>query len=46
MFNTEHLWETASDFICGVFFIFSISKSFRHEKSRFVGKKSTSGKQA
>ena len=36
---TEHLWTTASDFICGVFFIFSIIKNFRHEKSHFVRKK-------
>ena len=42
----EHLWMTASDFICGVFFIFSIIKNFRHEKRRFVRKKSTSGKPA
>ena len=27
---------TTSDFICGVFFIFSIIKNFRHEKSRLV----------
>ena len=33
------LWTTASDFICGVFFIFSIIKNFRHEISRFVQKK-------
>ena len=37
---------TASDFICDVFFIFSIIKNFRHEKRRFVRKKSTSGKPA
>ena len=37
---------TASDFICGVFFIFSIIKNFHHEKGRFVRKKSTSGKPA
>ena len=43
---TEHLWTTASDLICGVFFIFSIIKNFRHEKSRFVRKRSTSGKPA
>ena len=43
---TEHLCTTASDFICGVFFIFSIIKNFRLEKSRFVRKKSTSGKAA
>ena len=39
-------WMTASDFICDVFFIFSIIKNFRHEKRRFVRKKSTSGKPA
>ena len=39
----EHLWITAFDFVCGVFFIFSIIKNFRHEKRRFVRKKSTSG---
>ena len=33
------LWTTASDFTCGVFFIFSIIKNFRHEISRFVRKK-------
>ena len=27
---------TTSDFICGVFFIFSIIKNFRHEKSQLV----------
>ena len=43
---TEHLWTTASDFICGVFFVFSIIKNFRHEINRFVRKKSTSGKPA
>ena len=43
---TEHLCTTASDFICGVFFIFSIIKNFRLEKSRSVRKKSTSGKAA
>ena len=37
---------TASDFICGVFFIFSIVKNFRYEKGRFVRKKSTSVKPA
>ena len=37
---------TASDFIFGVFFVFSIIKNFRHEKSRFVRKKLTSGKLA
>ena len=41
---SKHLWTTASDFICSVFFIFFIIKNFRHEKSRFVRKKSTSGK--
>ena len=40
---TEHLCTTASDFICGVFFKFSIIKSFRIEKCRFQRKKSTSG---
>ena len=43
---TEHLCTTATDFICGVFFIFYIIKNFRLEKSRFVRKKSTSGKPA
>ena len=43
---TEHLCSTASDFICGVFFIFSVIKNFRLEKSRFLRKKSTSGKPA
>ena len=37
-FSTEHPWMTASDFICGVFFIFSIIKNFRHEKSCLVRK--------
>ena len=37
---------TASDFIWGVFFIFSIIKNFRHEKSRLVRKRSISGKPA
>ena len=37
---------TVSDFICGVFFIFSIVKNFRYEKGRFVRKKSTSVKPA
>ena len=36
---SKHLWTTASDFICSVFFIFSILKNFRHEKSHFVRKK-------
>ena len=45
-FFTEHLWMTASDFICGVLFIFSIIKNFRHKKSCFVRKKLTSGKRA
>ena len=40
------IWMTASDFICDVFFIFCIIKNFRHEKRRFVRKKSTSGKPA
>ena len=35
-FFTEHLWMTASDFICRVFFIFSIIINFRHEKCRLV----------
>ena len=39
---TEQLWMTASDFFCGVFFIFSIIKN----KSCFVQKKSNSGKSA
>ena len=43
---TEHLCTTASDFIFGVFFIFSIIKNFRLEKSRSVREKSTSGKAA
>ena len=43
---TEHLWTTASDFICGLLFIFSIIKNFRHEKCRFVREKSTSEKPA
>ena len=38
---TEHLCTTASDFICGVFFIFSITKNFRLEKCRFQRKEST-----
>ena len=42
----EHLWISAFDFICRVFFIFSIIKNFRNEKRRFVRKKSTSGKPA
>ena len=33
---TEHLWMTASNFIRGVFFIFSIIKNFRLEKSQLV----------
>ena len=37
---------TASDFICGLFFIFSIIKNFRNENRRFIQKKSTSGKPA
>ena len=32
----EHLWIIAFDFVCGVFFIFSIIKNFRHEKSQLV----------
>ena len=39
----EHLWMTAFDYICGVFFIFSIIKNFRPEKRRFVRKESTKG---
>ena len=42
----EHFWMTASDFICGVFFIFSIIKNFRQEKRRFVQKNLTCGKPA
>ena len=41
---TEHLYTTASDFICGVFFIFSIIKNFHLKKSHFVRRKSTSEK--
>ena len=41
---TEHLWPIVSNFICGVFFIFSIIKKFRLKKSGFVRKMSTSGK--
>ena len=37
---------TASDFIRGMFFMFSIIKNFRHEKSRFVRKKLASGRPA
>ena len=33
---TEHLWTTTSDFICGVFFMFSIIRNFCLEKSRLV----------
>ena len=43
---TEHLWAVASDFIWCVFFILSIIKDFHLEKSRFVRKRSTSGKPA
>ena len=35
-FFAEHLWMTASNFICHVLFIFSIIINFRHEKSRLV----------
>ena len=45
-FFTVQLWTNASDFICGMFFIFFIVKNFCHENSRFVQKKSTSGKVA
>ena len=41
---SKPFWTTASDFICSVFFIFSIIKHFRHEKARFVRKTSTSRK--
>ena len=41
---TEHLWTIVSNFICGVFFIFSIIKKFRLKKSGSVRKMSTSGK--
>ena len=44
--NFCEIFTTASDFICGVFFILFIIKIFRLEKSRFVRKKSTSGKPA
>ena len=44
--NNNNINTTASDFICGVFFIFSIIKNFRHEKSRLVRKRSISGKPA
>ena len=33
---TEYLCMTASDFICSVFFIFSIIKNFHLEKSQLV----------
>ena len=35
---TELLWTTASDFICGVFFMFAIIRNILLEKSRLVRK--------